>query len=529
MTIHGNKQDNGWKQQFRDIRRMLVMDTGSTRLFYLTLLGTTVIRFILAVWLPIIGDEAYFIVWGKHLDYGYYDHTPLVGWLLAGLLSISDAAWWLRLPAVLIPTLLGWFIYQLLLSRNAVTAPWVAMTFLVTPVNVINILITTDTLLILFSFISAWYFYRAVEENKSSWNFVLCGLFLGLAFLSKYFAVLLGTAYGLYILVFNRDRKSLTGLGLILLLVLPFAGINILWNYNHCWNNILFNFLNRTAAAGIDNIARGLVYYFALLVYLFSPPLIYFILRNHRKFPALWQDKFKHVYLWLIVLPLFLFLLLLVLILHKPIGLHWLLSFYPFAFIALAEVLDTRQWRFMYYFMIIFSVVHVIVISSLMLMPPSTFSGKKEAVQNLTFGKHHDEVLAKLAPYEKDYIFASISYSMAAVASYYAKKDFIVIGIGSHHAREDDRLTDFASLDGKNILLFKRTSKNIEQLKPFFKSTEHKTIVVRGATFEILLGNGFNYPKYRREVLAVINKDFYSIPDWLPTGKCEFKSRYSFP
>lgn len=523
MTIHGNKQDKGWKQQFRDVHRMLVMDTGNTRLFCLTLLGTTFIRLVLAVWLPITGDEAYFIVWGKHLDYGYYDHTPLVGWLLAGLLSISDATWWLRLPAVLVPALLGWFIYQLLLSRNVATAPWVAMTFLVTPVNVINTLITTDTLLILFAFISAWYFYRAVEETQASRDFVLCGLFLGLAFFSKYFAVLLGTAYGLYILVFKRDRKSWAGLGLILLLVLPFAGINILWNYNHCWNNIMFNLFNRTSEE--DNIALRLVDYFAKLVYLFSPPLVYFFLRNRKEFSVLWQDKFIHVYLWLIGLPLFLFLLLLV---SAQIGLHWLLSFYPFAFVALAGALDSRQWRFMYYFMLIFSIVHVIVISSIMLMPPSTFSGKNEAVQNLTFGKYPDEVLAKLAPYEKDYIFASISYSLAAVASYYAKKDFIVIGIGSHHAREDDRLTDFAALDGKNILLFKRTSKYIENLKPYFNNTEHKTIVVRGATFEILLGNGFNYPKYRHEVLTEINKDFYSVPDWLPTGKCEFKSRYSF-
>jgi len=503
---------------------MLNMDTGGTKLFWLTLLCTTVIRLVLAVWVPIIGDEAYFIVWGKHLDYGFYDHTPLVGWLLAGLLSISDATWWLRLPAVLVPALLGWFIYKLLLSRNVAAAPWVAMTFLAAPVSVINTLITTDTLLILFSFISAWYFYRAVEETRASRDFALCGLFLGLAFFSKYFAVLLGIAYGLYILVFKRDRKSWTGLGLILLLVLPFAGINILWNYNHCWNNIMFNLFNRSSED--YNAALGLVNYFAKLVYLFSPPFVYYLFRNRKELSVLWQDKFNRTYMWLIGLPLFLFLLILA---RAEIGLHWLLSFYPFAFIALAGVLNTRQWRFTYYFMIIFSIVHVIVISSLLLMPPSTFSGKNEAVQNLTFGKYPDEVLAKLAPYEKDYTFASISYSMTAVASYYAKKDFIVIGKGSHHAREDDRLTDFAALDGKNILLFKRTSKHIEELKPFFKNTEHKTIVVRDATFEILLGNGFDYPKYRREVLADINKDFYSIPDWLPTGRCEFKSRYSFP
>ena len=40
------------------------------------------IKLIMAHVLPITGDEAYFILWGKHPDYGFYDHPPMVGWWL---------------------------------------------------------------------------------------------------------------------------------------------------------------------------------------------------------------------------------------------------------------------------------------------------------------------------------------------------------------------------------------------------------------------------------------------------------------
>ncbi|MDH5600995.1 MAG: glycosyltransferase family 39 protein [Gammaproteobacteria bacterium] len=487
------------------------------------LVAVFLFRLALAAWLPMSGDEAYFIVWGKHLDYGFYDHTPVVGWLLSALLSVSDASLWLRLPSVILPVFISYSIYRILQSRLPDVAAWVALTYLVAPVNMVNILITTDTPLIFFSFVSAWFFYLALYESKSNRDFLLAGLFLGLAFFSKYFAVLLGFSYGFYIIFFQRDRKNLLGLGLILLMVMPFVGLNLLWNYNHCWNNILFNLINRTSGADVS--LMSLIKYIGMLVYLFSPVLIYFLIRNKSIFKLQLPVNFYHVYIWLALFPLVLFLLLLF---RKEVGLHWLISFYPFAFIATAAVLNVKQWRWTFHFMWLFSIVHLLVISAIMLLPVEIFANKKEAVENLTIGKYPQEVLAELKPYEKDYNFATISYGMSSVLSYYSGKHVIVFDKASFHAREDERLTDYRKLDGKNILIFKRTPLNLDKLKRYFAQAERKSFKVRKATFELLIGNKFNYDLYREEVLKSINKEFYAIPDWLPVGQCEFKEKYNF-
>lgn len=491
--------------------------------FYKVLLIVFVIRFTLSAWIPILGDEAYFVIWGNNLDYGYYDHPPLVGWLLSFLLLFSDATWWLRLPAVLLPIILSFLIFKLLKPKHPNVAVLVALVYLVAPVNIINFLITTDTPLVFFSFISVIYFYQAVYETNSNKDYLLAGLYLGLAFFSKYFAAILGITYGLYILLYHRDKKSLIGLFLVTLMVIPFIMVNLLWNYNNCGNNFLFNLVNRTAGdtASLSNIGK----YAGILLYLFTPAFAYFLIKERHKIKSQLQNTFSKFYIWLSVIPLILFLILAI---KKPVGLHWLFSFYPFVFIAFAGVLSVKRWRILFHIMWIFSLLHVILLSSIMILPTDMFSKGKESVQNIVYGKYPHEVLAHLKPYEKDYHFATISYGISSTASYYSKKHFLVFNKASLHAREDDKLTNYKKVDGENVVIFKRTASNLDKLGRYFKSSERKTFEVRGATFELLIGDEFNYALYREEILKKVNKEFYKTPSWLPVGQCEFKNKYGF-
>ena len=67
-------------------------------------LGSLLFRGWLAVALPITGDEAYFYWWGVQPDWGYYDHPPMVGWLIAAMrATFGDTLWAIRLPVLLLP------------------------------------------------------------------------------------------------------------------------------------------------------------------------------------------------------------------------------------------------------------------------------------------------------------------------------------------------------------------------------------------------------------------------------------------
>jgi hypothetical protein len=89
-------------------------------------------------------------------------------------------------------------------------------------------------------------------------------------------------------------------------------------------------------------------------------------------------------------------------------------------------------------------------------------------------------------------------------------------------------LTDFRQLDGKSIVIFRDVKPYIEDFRPYFREVEIQTINSHGAEFYFVMGRGFDYPVYRKEVLTAIKREYYAIPSWLPCGACYFYEKY-FP
>ena len=175
------------------------------RLFYTVLILTTLLKLWLAVAIPLTGDEALFYKWGQHLDWGYYDHPPMGGWLLWLMQSISPALIVLRLPAVLlwIAVTAGMMdLFSRMQTEKSDLVWWLGSLFLLLPFTWALTLVTTDTPLIFFLFFSAYAFLRAEMHGGYGWV-ALSGVLLGLALLSKYFAALLAIAYAFYFIFYN--------------------------------------------------------------------------------------------------------------------------------------------------------------------------------------------------------------------------------------------------------------------------------------------------------------------------------------
>lgn len=491
--------------------------------FFQILWLSLAVKLLFAWWIPITGDEAYFIVWGNNLDYGYYDHTPMVGWWLAALLQVSDSMLWLRLPSVLITTFIGYAIYRITRSNSVVAATFAGSLFLIAPLNLVGVLITTDTPLILFSFISAWCFYKAQQRDQFAW-YLASGILLGLAFFSKFFAGLLGVAYFLYLVLFvRRGWRPYLGLLLVIAGTLPFITLNLLWNYNHCWDNYLFNLVNRTSGSEFSLIT--VAKYLLVLLYLFTPPVIYYLLRDYRNVLTILKDADKRIYASLLLIPLVLFFLL---SFWKVIGLHWLLSFYPFLFIVMAYTFTQQQWLRTHYFMWGFSAIHVIGFAALLLLSPGLLKFNQDAMQSYIYSSHSKQIVEKLNELAPQDTWAANSYTNAAVLSYTSGKHVIQFGEGSYHARQDDMLTDYRALDGKNILILKDSDK-LQQFAPYFNDMETGSFKIAGATYYYAIGKGFRYPAYREHILQEVMQFYYRIPAYLPVGSCYMFDKYGKP
>lgn len=481
--------------------------------------GTLLIKLALAFVLPLTNDEAYFYQHAIHPAPGYRDHPPMVAWTLYPFLLLGKSEWIVRLPAVLFSSLAGVGICSLLKPFDAAKARMAAILYLLSPLNVLFVLYTTDTPLYLFSFLSAFFFFRAVRGN-SLLPYVLSGAFLGLAFLSKYLSVLLAASYALYFLFARNDRGRPAGAVLLFLSAAPFVAQNLFWNYTHSWSNVLFNFVNRNAG---ERFAPTKVALHVLTqAYLLTPPVLYLLYRERTGLADRLPGSPLRVFAFLFLAPL---AVLTALSTVKTIGLHWALSFYPFLFPALFAVSDTERIARAARGMAVFTLGHVAVAAVLLALPLSAFR-HADFYGDLVFFLKGREVAAALRPFARDYAFASTGYTQASRLTYYTGEHVAVFGPGSVHGRADDLWTDFRLLDGKDVLVFSKRTLDARELSRYFDSIEPCALSAFGAEFHYLLGKGFRYETYRDVVLRTIRDRFYAIPASLPTGRDFFRERY---
>ncbi|GAB4296406.1 MAG: hypothetical protein Kow0096_13830 [Thiohalomonadaceae bacterium] len=495
--------------------------TATRRTFHIALLVVTLLKLLLAAWLPLTGDEAYFFLWGKYPGWGYYDHPPMVGWWLHVLQYLGTAEWWLRLPSYAMTSFIAWAIYRWLRAEQGEErAVLIGLLCLLAPINVVSVLISTDTPLILLSFLSALALQRALDSAGYRW-FVYAGALLGLAFLAKYFAVLLGVAYGVYLLLLRPSRRNAIGLLLLFLAVLPFAALNVWWNYYHCWDNILFNLFVRHSGSRFN--WSGPLFYLLMLAYLVTPWLLWYIWQRRAALRSALARR--DLFLWLWLLPLVLFLSISFTV---RIGLHWVLAFYPFLFLFLPRLLNTIQLRRSVRFMAGFSALHLVLIAAVLLMPPDVLKGRPVLYHDLIFGSHSGEFWQQMRPHVDGYALATESYVYSAILEHRTGERFAVFGEASKYGRQDDMLTDYRALDGKDIAVLIYAGKGVENYARYFERYETREISVRGVTDVLLLGRGFRYELYRNKVLRQTQQQFYRLPGYLPLGACYFYDKY-FP
>lgn len=480
------------------------------------------LKIALILMLPLTGDEAYFITWGQHLALGYYDHPPAVGWVLYLLGLVSDDLNWYRFFAFVSAMVIAYLLYKLISLNSEVsqnTAFWLALAFFVSPISLMFVVTANDTVLALFAMLGLYFFAKALQGQK--WlDVLLAGLLLGMAFLSKYFAgfMLFGLlAYALWHWKHINVKQLVVMVSIVLLAVAE----NLYFNVTHCWNNILFNFFSRTEASqfAIENV----ISYLLMIAVLLSPLGLWYLFKNRANVtpePDAWFNPSQFV----LFASIPLLMVLLLVSFGNQVGLHWPLI----AVIALYVVyqsLSPKQLQKLFVFNGYFSLVAAIILLVALSMVEQLISPSQ---------KHHvavytqPEQVCKALP--QNQTFFTLDYSSQSALSYHCGNDDIhVFASKSKYGREDDKLTDFKSLNGQNLLVFVTQEKDIEKVEPYFEKVKVKPIIVdKEIAYYLLTGKNFDYEFYREQIILPVNEKFYSAPEWFPKwgNGCAFKQKY---
>jgi 4-amino-4-deoxy-L-arabinose transferase-like glycosyltransferase len=204
------------------------------------LLTTTLLHLLVGGRIALSVDEAHYALYGLMLDWSYFDHPPMVGWLQAAVLPLSREEWALRLWPALLTALGGGLLYRLTRELFAGQSPWLAFVAVLilqsaVIVQLLGIALVPEVPLLVFGLAAALSLWQAV--NRGEWrDWLLLGLLLGLAGLSKYTAVTLALSVVLFILWQGRWRLLLTPRPWLAALVALLTILPVLyWNAGHDW------------------------------------------------------------------------------------------------------------------------------------------------------------------------------------------------------------------------------------------------------------------------------------------------------
>jgi hypothetical protein len=210
------------------------------------ILLTALLRLLMIGQVGLGDDEAHYWMWSKNLDWSYFDHPPLVAWIIAFFTSIGgDHEFFVRVGAVLLFIVTSSAAYFLAAGLKDEKAGFYTVLFLnVAPVFSFlgSVLMVPDSSLGAAWLLFLFFFYKALQQEGFNRYWFLTGIALGAGFLSKYNAILLPGSALLYLLFSNKNRKWLLkkepylAIGIGLLFLIPV----ILWNARHDWASFGF-------------------------------------------------------------------------------------------------------------------------------------------------------------------------------------------------------------------------------------------------------------------------------------------------
>ena len=260
----------------------------------------------------LFGDEAQYWLWSQTIDLGYYSKPPLLAWVVGVITYVFGSGF---VVLKLIPFAMYIFSaylvclvsYQLYKNKNLAIISAISF-YLMPGVSVSSFILSTDVFLIFFWLLCLFVLLK-IRNKPHLINFLMLGVFLGLAFLTKYAAVYFLLSLFLFLFLDTRLRGVFFEKTLyVFLFIITFIIVllpNIIWNIKNNWITISHTSDNAALDRININLLQGIEFFF-IQTAMIGPLLflLFFITINKIQF------SFQTKFLLCFSLPVFLIVLI---------------------------------------------------------------------------------------------------------------------------------------------------------------------------------------------------------------------------
>ena len=244
---------------------------------------STLIRILLSVSVGLGNDEVYYRIYADHLEWNYFDHPPMVGWLIR-LFTFNlqfDFPFFIRLTSILSGTATTVLIYltgKKWKNENVgFLAAWI-YSITIYGAIIAGTFILPDSPQVFFWALGLFAMIHAMDESmekkKQDRWMLLFGIANGLGLLCKVHMIFLWGAFGIYILFHSRQWFSRWSLYAAALLTILFFYPVIHWNIENDFITYRFHsnrVKNTTGGFRIDTLIPFILGQFFYTQFLLFP------------------------------------------------------------------------------------------------------------------------------------------------------------------------------------------------------------------------------------------------------------------
>ena len=410
------------------------------------------IRLVFTGIMGIMPQDAYYDFYAQHLDLSYYDHPPMIAYLLRLFTTIfGKKVYVLKLAdtTVTIATVIAFhqLARKMLSGHFALKASALLISTLM--ISILSLISTPDVPLMLFWTVSLIFLYEAIFMKKNlCW--IWAGFFSGLSFDSKYTAVFLIIGLIGFLAIAKPYRKLLVSYWFILYLlcftitILPV----LIWNIRNGFASFKFQSEGRIQEGlqiDFSGTAGVIGHQSAILVPLLLVSLVYFIFRTLRKygiqFASIPSDQ---LFLLSFFIPLFLGFFAISIIYW--VKLNWMMPAYITGIIWVCRFWNKKWIRYQLLFSVL---LHLLMAAEIIfyIVPVrsddtwfgwSAFAAKVKSVRN---------------EYPDAFIFSTDDYKTSAILNFFLHEMVYAKNVVGQKALQFDFIgTNLHDLNGKNAI-----------------------------------------------------------------------------
>ena len=422
----------------------------------------------------LIDDEAYYAMYARHLDWGYIDHGPVVGFIIKIFTFFGENAFTIRIGATLMMAFLATILYRFGKTHfNKTTGMVLSLGISANMLFHTNsIVITPDLPLTFFTVLAIVYYYKAycVDADK---YLIPAGIFLGLAMLSKVSALFPAMGIALFPFLVKEKRYILRNINFYgsfitaFLVFLPF----IIWNLQNDLAFFRYQGSHISRAGNIENFAELWGSLFILLgpVYFFYATVQPYInLSKWKNLPAPIQ-----YFTVITIIPMTYFL---VHSFFSRLEANWPAPVFFGGLFLMAITNVGERWekrRGQLLLQLIFSLVLILTVTIQTFNKFIPLKGKNDITNRYFIYNSFKSELKKFLnenPIFKDYRILANNFQIPSMINVYLKpnKEAICLSIGYHETLYSFIYKD-QDLIGKNYLFISNGKKFPKKCENYFK------------------------------------------------------------